>query len=135
LVTKIDEDLPLVDADGDALTQALLNLLSNAIKFSQERSRIDLRVFREGEDVLLQVEDRGRGISPRDREAIFRDFVRTVDVEEDGIPGTGLGLPLVAHVAEAHGGRVKVESEVGRGSTFTIRIPVESESPDEGGTP
>ena len=135
LVTEIADDLPLVEADGDALTQALLNLLSNAIKFSEEGSRIDLRVYPEGEHVLLQVEDRGRGISPRDREAIFRDFVRTADVEEDGIPGTGLGLPLVAHVAEAHGGRVEVESEVGRGSTFTIRIPVESEPPDEGDTP
>jgi signal transduction histidine kinase len=135
LVTKIDEGLPLVDADGDALTQALLNLLSNAIKFSREGSRIDLRVFREGNEVLLQVEDRGRGITPRDQQAIFRDFFRTAEAEREGIPGTGLGLPLVAHVAEAHGGRVEVESEVGRGSTFTIRIPVGKESSDEGDTP
>jgi signal transduction histidine kinase len=135
LVTNVDEDLPLVDADEDALTQALLNLLSNAIKFSEERSRIDLRVFREGNEVLLQVEDRGRGITPRDQQAIFRDFFRTAEAEREGIPGTGLGLPLVAHLAEAHRGRVEVESEVGRGSTFTIRIPVDGESPDEGDTP
>jgi signal transduction histidine kinase len=125
LTTEIAEDLPMVEADGDALTQALLNLLSNAIKFSGEGSRIDLRVFREGEDVLVQVEDRGRGIAPRDQETIFQDFYRTADAEREGIPGTGLGLPLVAHVAEAHSGRVEVSSEVGRGSTFTLRIPAD----------
>jgi signal transduction histidine kinase len=121
----IPEDLPVLEADSDALTQALLNLLSNAIKFSAEGSRIDLRVFREKGDLLLQVEDRGKGIAVQDQEAIFRDFYRTADSEKEGIPGTGLGLALVAHVAEAHGGRVEVESEVERGSTFTIRIPVE----------
>lgn len=133
LKLEIAEDLPRVQADGDALTQALLNLLSNAIKFSREGSVIDLRVRREGDDVLMSVEDRGRGIAPRDREAIFQDFYRTADAERDGIPGTGLGLPLVAHVAEAHGGRVEVESERGRGSTFTLRIPVGESSPASGG--
>lgn len=125
LTTEIAEDLPNLDADADALAQALLNLLSNAIKFSGEGSRIDLRVFRAGEDVLFQVEDRGPGIALRDQEAIFRDFFRTADAEREGIPGTGLGLPLVAHVAAAHGGRVEVESALGKGSIFTLRIPVE----------
>jgi signal transduction histidine kinase len=129
LVTEIAPDLPQIEADADALTQALLNLLSNAIKFSGEGSRIELRVFREGTDILLQVEDQGRGIAVKDRDAIFRDFVRTADAEREGIPGTGLGLSLVAHVAEAHGGRVEVESEMGQGSTFTIRIPVGDGSP------
>ena len=124
LATDIAEELPVVEADSDALTQALLNLLSNAIKFSGEGSKIALRVFLEEGDVLLQVEDRGKGIAVQDQEAIFRDFYRTADAEEEGIPGTGLGLALVAHVADAHGGRVRVESEVGRGSIFTIRIPV-----------
>jgi signal transduction histidine kinase len=123
LTTDISEDLPVVQADADALTQALLNLLSNAIKFSKEGSGIHLRVLQEGGEILLQVEDRGRGIAPPEKEAIFRDFYRTSDAEKEGIPGTGLGLSLVAHVADAHGGRVEVESEVGRGSTFTIRIP------------
>lgn len=124
LNVEVAPDLPWVKADGDALTQALLNLLSNAIKFSSEGSRIDLGVFQEGTEILLQVGDQGRGIAVKDREAIFRNFYRTADAEREGIPGTGLGLPLVAHVAEAHGGRVEVESEVGQGSTFTLRIPV-----------
>jgi signal transduction histidine kinase len=135
LVTGIAPDLPRVAADADALTQALLNLLSNAIKFSPEGSRIDLRVLEEGDDLLLQVEDRGRGIAPQEREAIFQEFVRTADAEREGIPGTGLGLPLVAHVAEAHGGRVEVDSEVGHGSTFTLRIPVRGLAPEEDMTP
>jgi signal transduction histidine kinase len=131
LAMEIGEDLPRLEADADALTQALLNLLSNAIKFSGEGTRIDLRVFLDGEDVALQVEDRGRGISPGDQQTIFQDFFRTADAEREGIPGTGLGLPLVAHVAEAHGGRVEVVSEVGKGSTFTLRIPV-GERPTQG---
>ena len=133
LNVEIAPDLSWVEADGDALTQALLNLLSNAIKFSREGSRIELRVFRDGDDLLLQVQDQGRGIAAEDHEAIFRDFFRTADAEREGIPGTGLGLPLVAHVAEAHGGRVEVESEVGQGSTFTIRIPVGEERMEEDG--
>jgi signal transduction histidine kinase len=123
LTTDIPEDLPQIEADSDALTQAVLNLLSNAIKFSGDGSRIDLRVSREGGDVVIQVEDQGRGIAPQDRELVFEDFYRSADAEREGIPGTGLGLPLVAHVAEAHGGRVEVDSELGRGSTFTVRIP------------
>jgi signal transduction histidine kinase len=123
LEKEIDEELPWIEADSDALTQALLNLLSNAIKFSDEGGIITLRVLREKDDILLQVEDRGPGIAPEHQEAIFRDFYRTADAEEAGIPGTGLGLSLVAHVVAAHGGSVEVESEVGRGSTFTILIP------------
>jgi signal transduction histidine kinase len=123
LTTDIPEDLPQIEADSDALTQAVLNLLSNAIKFSGDGSRIDLRVSREGGDVVIHVEDQGRGIAPQDRELVFEDFYRSADAEREGIPGTGLGLPLVAHVAEAHGGRVEVDSELGRGSTFTVRIP------------
>ena len=129
LTTDIAADLPMVEADSDALTQALLNLLSNAIKFSREGTEILFRVFPKEGDVLFQVEDRGKGIAGKDREAIFRDFFRTADAEEEGIPGTGLGLSLVAHVAEAHGGQVEVDSEVGRGSTFTIRIPIERRPP------
>jgi signal transduction histidine kinase len=123
LTAEIPEDLAQIEADSDALTQVVLNLLSNAIKFSEEGSRIDLRVFGEGDAVLIQIQDQGRGIDSQDQESIFEDFYRTVDAEREGIPGTGLGLPLVAHVAEAHGGRVEVESELGRGSTFTIRLP------------
>ncbi|MCG6956207.1 MAG: HAMP domain-containing histidine kinase [Gemmatimonadetes bacterium] len=134
LTTEIEEGLPAVEADADALTQALLNLLSNATKFSEEGSDIALRVFREEDQVLLQVEDHGPGIDPQEQEAIFRDFYRTADAERRGIPGTGLGLSLVSHVAHAHGGSVDLESEVGRGSAFTVRIPIRArttEAPPE----
>jgi signal transduction histidine kinase len=132
LETEIPDDLPMVEADSDALTQALLNLLSNAIKFSPEGGRIDLRVLREEGELLFQVQDRGWGIAPHERELIFRDFYRTPDADEEGVPGTGLGLSLVDHVAKAHGGRVEVESELGKGSTFTIRIPIHGSPAEEG---
>jgi signal transduction histidine kinase len=128
LVTDIAEGLPLIQADGDALTQALLNLLSNAIKFSDEGSQIELHVFSKDRAMHLQVRDEGRGIDAHELESIFTDFYRTAEVEEEGIPGTGLGLPLVAHVAEAHGGEVDVESAPGSGSTFTVRIPLATNS-------
>jgi signal transduction histidine kinase len=134
LNAEIAEDLPLLDADSDALTQALLNLLTNAIKFSPEGTEIGLRVLKERGEVLFQVADQGRGIPSQDHKSIFRDFYRTADAEEEGIPGTGLGLSLVAHVANAHGGRVEVESEVGQGSLFTIRIPVGEGPPAKDGT-
>jgi signal transduction histidine kinase len=130
LTTEIEEGLPAVEADADALTQALINLLSNAIKFSAEGSEIALRVFPEEGHVLLQVEDHGSGIDPQEQGAIFDDFYRAADAERKGIPGTGLGLSLVSHVARAHGGKVDVETEVGRGSTFTIRIPIRMRMPD-----
>ncbi|MBT8396847.1 MAG: HAMP domain-containing histidine kinase, partial [Gemmatimonadetes bacterium] len=129
----IAEGLPWAEADSDALTQAVLNLLSNAIKFSGEESEIDLNASSQGGYIHIQVRDQGRGIAPEDQAAIFDDFFRTVEAEKDGIPGTGLGLSLVAHVADAHGGNVGVESEVGRGSTFTIRIPVDGRPSDEEG--
>jgi signal transduction histidine kinase len=125
LELSLPDHLPVIRADRDALIRAVLNLLSNAMKFSGEHRRIALSVAAENGDALVRVRDRGRGIAPEDRERIFDPFFRAHDVEEDNITGTGLGLSLVAHVAQAHGGRVEVESAVGEGSTFTIRLPLE----------
>jgi signal transduction histidine kinase len=125
LTVDVAEDLPGIHADPDALIQALLNLLSNAIKFSPEETEICVRAFREDGEILLQVRDEGRGISIQDQRSIFQDFFRSAGAEEEGIPGTGLGLSLVAHVAEAHGGTVQVVSQLGEGSTFTIRLPLD----------
>lgn len=118
------EVLPVVDADGDALTQAVLNLLSNAVKFSGEERLIELQLARENGDALIRVRDHGRGIETRHQSAVFERFFRAPDVQAEGVPGTGLGLALVEHVARAHGGRVELDSAPGRGSTFTIRLPL-----------
>ena len=114
-------------ADRDALAQAVLNLLSNAIKFRREdpaARQIDLLVERSNGAACIRVCDRGRGISPAARPHIFERFYRSPEAEQAGIPGTGLGLALVAHVAHGHGGDVQVESTVGAGSTFSIRLPL-----------
>ncbi|MGD2068443.1 MAG: HAMP domain-containing sensor histidine kinase [Gemmatimonadota bacterium] len=129
LRVHIDDGIPEVRCDRDALTQALVNLLSNAVKFSGDERVIELELVRENGDAALRVRDHGRGIEKRHHEAVFEQFFRAPEAETDGVPGTGLGLALVAHLARAHGGRVELDSAPGRGSTFTIRLPLPAEEP------
>ncbi len=126
LHVHVDPDLPVIRADSDALTQALMNLLSNAMKFSAEARHIDLAFVRHADDVVIRVTDRGRGISATARPHIFEKFYRAPEVQADGISGAGIGLALVADIARNHGGNVSVESELGRGSTFAITLPARS---------
>jgi signal transduction histidine kinase len=125
---KIAADLPLVNADGAALGRAIQNLLSNAMKYSGPSRWIGLSVESAtaagGEEVRIVVSDRGLGISPSELERIFEPFYRGKDVVAAQIHGNGLGLSLVRHIAAAHGGRVSVESKVGQGSQFILRLPV-----------
>jgi signal transduction histidine kinase len=124
---QLDEGLPQVRVDRDAIEQAVLNLLSNAMKYSGDSRTIGLKVQREGDRAVIQVVDKGVGIDPKDQEHIFEDFYRVPTRENLSLPGTGLGLSLVSHIAKAHGGSVRVESAPGRGSTFSIILPLESE--------
>jgi signal transduction histidine kinase len=124
---QLDEGLPQVRVDRDAIEQAVLNLLSNAMKYSGDSRTIGLKVQREGDRAVIQVVDKGVGIDPNDQEHIFEDFYRVQTRENLSLPGTGLGLSLVSHIAKAHGGSVRVESAPGRGSTFSIILPLESE--------
>jgi signal transduction histidine kinase len=126
LTMDVDEGLPRARGDPDALEQAVLNLLTNAIKYSGDSREIGLQLRRVGDGAEIQVVDRGIGIPPEEQERIFGKFYRVPTRENELLPGTGLGLTLVEHVARAHGGRVAVESRPGAGSTFSIRIPLES---------
>jgi len=112
--------------DRGAVAEALLNLLDNATKYSGESREIRVAVDREDRHARLSVEDRGVGIAQDELGKIFEKFYRARGTAAREIPGSGLGLTLVKHIAEAHGGRVVVKSEVGRGSTFTIRIPIQT---------
>jgi signal transduction histidine kinase len=123
----VDEELPDVHVDRDAIEQAVLNLLSNAMKYSGDSRTIGLRILRENDRAVVKVIDAGIGIDPKDRERIFEDFYRVPTLENRSLPGTGLGLSLVAHIAKAHGGSVRVESAPGQGSTFSLILPLESE--------
>ena len=124
LQTAIDPDLPAVEADADALQQAILNLVGNAIKYSGDSRRIELRLDRQNGYARIYVVDSGIGIAEEEQKRIFERFYRAPTAENRHIPGTGLGLTIVAHIAEAHGGRVAVRSSPGKGSEFTIDLPL-----------
>jgi two-component system, OmpR family, phosphate regulon sensor histidine kinase PhoR len=128
-------DLPagprlMLDADATALTHALWNLLDNALKYSPEPHTIDVTVGRRADRVVIAVHDKGHGIPAHERRDVFRKFVRGSDTRRRGIKGTGLGLAMVSHIVHAHGGRVELESEVDKGSTFRIVLPAAAR--DEG---
>lgn len=125
LNVEVEEGLPAVCIDCDALEQAVLNLLHNAMKYSGDSREIDLRLRRSGNLAMIQVIDRGVGIAPQEQKKIFEKFYRVPSQENEHLPGTGLGLSLVNHIVTAHGGRVEVESVPGKGSTFSIFLPLE----------
>jgi len=133
LDTDIAGDLPRLRVDGDALGRAVFNLLDNAVKYSGEEPRITLRVRAAGDAVHLQVQDNGIGIPASEQKRIFERFYRAGDALESTVKGSGIGLPLVEHVARAHGGDVALESEPGRGTRVTIKIPVGPPEAKEGG--
>jgi signal transduction histidine kinase len=112
---------PFVRFDGVAISQALINLLDNAVKYSGNAREIDVRVNVANGHVAVEVEDHGIGISPDDQRRVFDRFYRVASASPKG--GYGLGLFLVGHIMEAHGGRVEVESSVGQGSRFRLVIP------------
>jgi len=124
ILCDIEEGLPQIHADRDTLTRALWNLLENAAKYSEPGTPISAFAKRHDRAVLIGVGDRGMGIAPSERNRIFHKFVRGADAKRAGVRGVGIGLALVKRIAEAHGGSVRVESEPGRGSTFTITLPV-----------
>jgi signal transduction histidine kinase len=119
----VEPDLPEVPLDPDAVKQALANLLDNAMKYSADRRRIRVHARRDGSGVLVEVADEGIGIPPAERERIFEKFYRVGRSETQGRRGSGVGLALVKHIVEAHGGRVAVDGRPGEGSRFTLHFP------------
>ncbi len=114
-----------IRGDENAISRALWNLLDNAAKYSGESRDIDVSLNRDGPRVLVSVVDGGIGIPPEERARLFTKFYRGAEAKRSEIPGTGIGLAMVAHIAAAHGGKVWVMSEPGQGSTFTMSFPVE----------
>jgi GAF domain-containing protein/anti-sigma regulatory factor (Ser/Thr protein kinase) len=125
ITLELDLDPGLGELVGDErkVKQVLLNLLSNAVKFTREGGRISLKAGQRDGAVEISVTDTGIGIAPEDQAAIFEEF-RQVGSDEKRREGTGLGLTLAKKFVELHGGRIWVESEPGRGSTFTFTLPV-----------
>jgi len=127
LRVEIEEGIPEIQADRDSLEQAVLNLLHNAMKYSGESREIQLKLHRNGDMAQVDVIDHGIGIVEDNRDRIFGKFFRVPGIENQKIPGTGLGLTIVSHIAESHGGKVEVISRPGVGSTFSIILPLEAE--------
>jgi signal transduction histidine kinase len=121
--SRLDSDVPVL-IDPEAAVQALENLISNAMKYSPEHREIVVEVDRAGGYGVVRVTDRGIGVSPRLQRKIFRKFYRIRTDAGSGPQGTGLGLAIVDHVMRGHDGFVRVESEPGRGSTFTLHFPL-----------
>jgi nitrogen-specific signal transduction histidine kinase len=120
---EIDDALPAVAADAEALTRALWNLLDNAAKYSSKGTPVRVSVRRADQQVLVDVADHGIGIARADRDRIFQKFVRGAEAGRTAARGLGIGLALVKQIVEAHGGTVRVASEPGQGSTFTLALP------------
>jgi len=115
---------PVVRADPDQMAQVWSNLISNAVKYTPAGGRVRIALEERDGWAIGTVEDSGIGIPPQDLGRIFEEFYRTPQAKEVAPRGTGLGLPLVKEILEAHGGSIAVESEVGRGSRFVFRLPV-----------
>jgi signal transduction histidine kinase len=116
--------MPVFAFDARALRMAIGNLIQNALNYSLDRKEIELKVYGSADEAVLEVADSGLGIAPEYHEAIFNKFFRVEGDETGTSQGSGLGLFLVKHVVDAHGGRIKVESAAGQGSRFIIHLPM-----------
>ena len=125
---KIESELPgepvILKIDRDAISQVLLNLLNNAVKYSDEEKYIMVKVWKDSDSAMFSVTDHGVGISKEEMKKIFDKFYRVSTTGTKETRGSGLGLTLAKRIVEAHGGRIDVESEVGKGSKFTVNIPL-----------
>jgi signal transduction histidine kinase len=120
----IEDGLPKLSADREAIARSLVNLINNAVKYSVNDKCLGVRVYRSNGSVHLEVADHGIGIPRAEQGKVFEKFYRVSDPLVHNTKGSGLGLSLVRHVVEAHGGRVWVDSSPGCGSKFTVVLPI-----------
>ncbi len=124
LIRQIETEIPEISGDRDKLIQVIINLISNSVKFTDEGS-VTCRLYAENDEVIVSISDTGIGIAPEDHAAVFEQFKQVGgDTLTDKPKGTGLGLPICKEIIEHHGGRIWLESEVGKGSTFYFALPV-----------
>ena len=117
------DNLPQLNGDPKCLKEAFLNLVSNGINYNREGGTVTITVREQGDDLIVKVSDAGIGISQENLPFIFDEFFRIKSKETQHITGTGLGLPIAKRIIEAHNGCLKVVSELGRGTTFSIFLP------------
>jgi signal transduction histidine kinase len=125
LTVDLPRDLPAsIEADQALLHQGIYNLVENAIKYTPNGGQVQARVRVSNKDIIFEVQDDGIGISPSDLPRLFEKFYRGKQRDARAQHGSGLGLAIVRSIAERHGGRVWVESELGKGSIFLLQIPL-----------
>ncbi len=126
ITLKIDlpDKLPKITIDANAMQQVIQNLMDNAIKYSGQGKEIEIKVWLSGKEVMTSIRDRGLGISKKDQDKIYDRFYRCEESQELGIKGSGIGLTIVQRLVAAHRGRISLESSPGKGSTFTIVVPI-----------
>ena len=124
LQSEVEPDCPLIMGDRQRIMQILLNVMSNACKFTETGS-IRVRAYRDGENVITAISDTGPGIAMQDQDLVFEAFRQTETGLRQG-GGTGLGLPISRSLVTAHGGNLWFESELGKGSTFYVVLPIKS---------
>jgi signal transduction histidine kinase len=130
LINDIEDRLPTVMGDKNRLEQVMINLISNAVKFT-EKGSVTCRARRINNEIMISVIDTGTGVSEVNQERIFEKFGQLRDTIADRPRGTGLGLPICKKIVEHHGGRIWVESEPGKGSTFSFTLPCSTRLSDE----
>jgi CheY-like chemotaxis protein len=123
LIRQIDTNLPEITGDKDKLIQVIINLISNSVKFTDKGS-VTCKVYKEKDELIVSISDTGIGIAPKDFDAVFEQFKQVGgDTLTDKPKGTGLGLPICKEIVEHHGGRIWLQSEIGKGSTFSFALP------------
>ena len=122
---ELPDYLPIIPGDGQRLEQAIFNLMTNASKFTPEGGSITLRARKRPGELLIEVQDTGIGISREEQTKLFKPYSR-INADRQKHPGLGLGLALAKQVIELHGGRIWVESESGKGSTFFVSLPLKN---------
>src|SRR6476659_6559868 len=124
----IETGLPDIIGDRDKLIQVIINLISNAVKFTNAGS-VGCKVYQKKDEIIVSITDTGIGIAPEDYGAVFEQFKQVGgDTLTDKPKGTGLGLPICKEIVEYHGGRIWLESKVGKGSTFSFALPIVKKS-------
>ncbi len=131
LSVKLDDRLPQITADKDRIEQVLLNILTNAVKYTPDGGQIQIRAAANQTHIAISVRDNGMGIPKEDQPHLFERFYRVEKSRTTGAGGTGLGLAIAKELVEAHGGKIRLKSEVGRGTELTVILPIRSPLADE----